>query len=234
MTDEEQPARTHAGSVYASAAAIAPRRGLRRRQLVAGATGAVAVIAGAYVLTTRLMESDQETLPEPAALAPLTTAATPGIDGTGLYAVPGNLQASRATRPAQTAKRAPSPTPSFLPSVVASPSETAAARLHAMVMRRIETVRNGTVRVSSARFDLTGQSDLTLAADEGHAERDGVRCTNRVRFSPDEPAATRNSLLLCWRTSGDRSVVTMAVAARGRPDPEDSIGIIEQEWAALD
>ncbi|WP_436527530.1 hypothetical protein [Actinoplanes sp. HUAS TT8] len=232
MTDQDQHDRTHTGSVYASAAAVAPRRSHHRRQVVIGVTGALALLAGAYLLTTQVMEADQDTLPEPAALAPLTTAATtPGIDGTGLSAVPGNLRASRTTHPAQAAKRAPSPTPSVLAS---APSATAAAFPQAMVTRRVETVRNGTVRVSSARFDLTGQSDLLLAADAGHDEGDGVRCTSRVRFAASEPVTDRDGLLLCWRTSDDRSVVTMAVAAQGAPDPQDSILIIDQEWATLD
>ncbi len=238
MTDQEQYDYVQNGSVYASAAATAPHRNLRRKQLVAGMGGALALIAGAYLITTQVMETHQQTLPEPAALAPLTTAATtPGIDGTGVSAVPGNLQASRTTHPAQIAKRAPSPTPAALAglaSAPAPPAQTAAGVPQAMVTRRVETVRNGTVRVSSARFDLTGQSDLQLAADPGHAVGDGVYCTNRVRFAADEPVTTRTGLLLCWRTSDDRSVVTMAVAAHGVPDPSDSVDIIEQEWATLD
>ncbi|BCY13907.1 hypothetical protein L3i22_089950 [Actinoplanes sp. L3-i22] len=230
MTDDDHYDYLAKGSVYASAAATAPRRSLRRKQAVAGVTGALALLAGTYFLTTKLMETSQDTLPEPAALAPLTTAATPGIDGTGISAVPGNLEAPRTTHPAQAAKRAPSPTPSDLTPQAEMPSETAAG----LVTRRVETIKNGTVRISSARFDLTGQSDLLYAADQGDAAGDGVYCTNRVRFGADEPVAEKAGLLLCWRTSDLRSVVTMAVAVQGTPDPRDCVGIIEQEWAALE
>jgi hypothetical protein len=233
MTDDDHYDYVAKGSVYASAAATAPRRSLRRKQAVAGVTGALALLTGTYFLTTRLMETSQDSLPEPAALAPLTTAARPAIDGTGISAVPGNLKAPRTTHPAQAAKRTPLPTPSDLAPRVGTPSGTAEERPAGSVTRRVETVRNGTVRISSARFDLTGQSDLRYAADEGDAAGYGVYCTNRVRFDADEPVVEKAGLLLCWRTSDVRSVVTMAVAVQGTPDRQDSVGIIEQEWAAL-
>ncbi|MFI1994347.1 hypothetical protein [Actinoplanes sp. NPDC020271] len=229
MTDDE-----HHGHVYASAAATTPGRKVRHTQVVIGVSGALAVLAGAYLITTQVMETSQKTLPEPAALAPLTTPVTPGIDGTGVSPVPGHLRASRTTHPAQIARRAPSPTPDDLgSSLIPAPLETVAAAPHAMVTRRVETLRNGTIRVSSARFDLSGQSDLRLAADAGYPVGDGVHCTSRVRFAADDPAAARDDLLLCWRTSDDRSVVTMAIATQGSPDPRDSVAVIEQEWATL-
>ncbi|WP_203742493.1 hypothetical protein [Actinoplanes cyaneus] len=239
--DGEMTGHEDQGHLYATT----PDPGLRRKQVVTLACGALAVVAGAYLITTEVMESSQETLPEPAALAPLTTAATPGIDGTGVSVVPGTLRASRTTHPAKSARRAPSPTPDDLApddlapadlasAVPAAPSAMVAAAPHAMVTRRVETIRDGTVRVSAARFDLSGQSDLRLAGDAGFPAGGGVNCTNRVRLDADDPASARSGLLLCWRTSDDRSVVTMAVVARGSPDARDSVDIIEQEWAALD
>ncbi|GIF03679.1 hypothetical protein [Actinoplanes siamensis] len=248
MSDEEQPDRTPEGNVYTSAAAAAPRRrGLRRKRAALGVAGAVLVLAGGYLLTTVLMDDRQETRPEPAVLAPLTTVATPRMDGTGLSAVPGDLRASRTTRPAQAARRSPTPTPAepaptrLAPSArpATTPPETARTsatpeqQAPVPVTRRVEPVRNGTVRVSSARADLTGRGDLLLAADPGNAAGNGVRCTSEVRFSTDEPAAYRPDLLLCWRTSDRRSVVTMAVATRGTPDPGDSVDLIAREWATL-
>ncbi|AEV87585.1 Neuronal acetylcholine receptor subunit alpha-4 [Actinoplanes sp. SE50] len=241
MSDDDRPDRTRGGSVYASEAATAPhRRGLQRRQTAIGIAGAIAVLVGSGFIVTQLMDARQDTLPEPAALAPLTTAATPGMEGTGVSAVPGNLRAPRTTHPAEAAKRAPSPTPMSLPeepgaSAPYAPSSMAVAQQgqQAPVIRRVETVHNGTVRISTARADLTGRGDLQLAADTGFAAGDGIRCTNRVRFSPDEPATTREYLLLCWRTSDRRSVITMAVAAHGAPTPADSAKIIIREWDSL-
>ncbi len=229
------------GHIYVSAVVTAQRRrDLRRRLAVAGVTGTFAVLAGAYFLTTRVTGAGQDTVPEPAALAPLTTAVTPSTDGTGQSPVPGEFRASRTTRPAQPAKRTPSPTPATLTALSApvggppQASETPGAVKHGVVTRRVETVQNGTVRVSSARFDLTGENDLPLAADGGYAAGNDVRCTTRLRFGAGEPVAARAGLLLCWRVSDRRSVVTIAVAAHGMPDPRDSVDIIAREWAALE
>ncbi|GIE88758.1 hypothetical protein [Actinoplanes regularis] len=235
MSERDRHDRLHQGQLYVSATVTAQRRrDFRRKLTVAGVTGAVAVLAGAYLLTTRVTETGQEAVPEPAALAPLTTAATPAIDETGRSAVPGNLRASRATRPAQPAKRAPSPTPATLAALSAPVGGPSGPEQRGIVTRRVETVQNGTVRVSSARFDLTGQNDLPFAADAGYAAGNDVRCTTRVRFSADEPVAAQPNLLLCWRVSDRRSVVTMAVAAHGLPDPRDSVDIIAREWASLE
>ncbi|KUL32657.1 hypothetical protein [Actinoplanes awajinensis] len=242
---DDQHEHVPAGNVYVSAAAAAPhRRALRRKQALVGVAGAAALLAGAGFLAAQLMEPQQETLPEPAALAPPATVATPGIEGTGQSVVPGDLPAPRTTYPADPARRTPSPTPSDLQTEIdasvaaggfpqaASPS--AAQGQSGPVTRRVETVRNGTVRVSSARFDLSDKGDRRLAADQGRLVADGVHCTNRVRFEEGETAVVRDGLLLCWRTSDQRSVVTMAIVKQGVPDTADSVAVIEREWAALD
>jgi hypothetical protein len=40
-------------------------------------------------------------------------------------------------------------------------------------------------------------------------------------------------MLVCWRTSARRSVVTVAVAEQGRPSSGDSVAVIQREWARL-
>ncbi|WP_433826374.1 hypothetical protein ACQP2E_30425 [Actinoplanes sp. CA-015351] len=101
------------------------------------------------------------------------------------------------------------------------------------VSRRTETLKNGTVQVESSRSDLTGQGRLLLAGAEGEPVGSGIKCTNKVRFSSGTPATERPTLLLCWRTSSDRSVVTMAVVPKGKPRAADSIEIIGKEWSRL-
>ncbi|GIF13038.1 hypothetical protein [Actinoplanes teichomyceticus] len=243
---DEQPERTPAGSLYTSAAATeSHRRSMRRKQAVVGVTGAAAVLAGAGFLVGQLMESEQETLPEPAALPPLTTAATGGSEGTRRSAVPVTRHAFRTTRPAAPARRTPSPTPEKPAAEIArsaaagglplrSAASATADRVRGTVTRRVETFGNQTVRVTSAHTDLSGHPELSLAADRGHPVADGVRCTDRVRPSAGASPGTGDRLLLCWRTSAERSVVTMTVATRGAPDETDSVAIIDREWAALE
>ena len=48
-----------------------------------------------------------------------------------------------------------------------------------------------------------------------------------------EKAAIRPNLLLCWRTSADRSVATVLVDQKGKPSAAESVQIINREWAKL-
>jgi hypothetical protein len=89
------------------------------------------------------------------------------------------------------------------------------------------------VRISTARGDLTGQSPRILAADKGQAVGNGSYCTHQIRFSENAPARAIPNTLLCWRTSDTRSVVTLAVARKGKPTTATSLAIIDREWAEL-
>jgi hypothetical protein len=100
------------------------------------------------------------------------------------------------------------------------------------VRERSEKSAQGTIRVVSARYDLTGQRELGLAADRGQAVGRS-RCTQRLRFSSESVGQLKPSILLCWRTSSRRSVVTLAVSPHGTPWPEASVAAIDREWSAL-
>jgi hypothetical protein len=96
-----------------------------------------------------------------------------------------------------------------------------------------ESIKNGTVRVTTARHDLTDSSALLPAGNRGKSVGDGVKCTNKVRFTQDAPATERPTLLVCWRTSSKRSVVTMMATPQGVPSAAPNISIINREWAKL-
>jgi hypothetical protein len=96
-----------------------------------------------------------------------------------------------------------------------------------------ESTKNGSVRVTTAGHDLTDSSDLLPAGDGGKPVGDGVKCTNRVRFSQDAAPTTRPTLLVCWRTSSKRSVVTMMATPNGEPSAAANVSIINREWAKL-
>ncbi len=108
-----------------------------------------------------------------------------------------------------------------------------AAEAAASINEWTEKVKNGSVRVTTAHRDLTGESALLIAGDRGKSVGGDVNCTNKVRFSQDAPAMERPTMLLCWRTSSDRSVVTMMATPDGEPSAGASVSIINREWAKL-
>lgn len=100
------------------------------------------------------------------------------------------------------------------------------------VVERNEKVQNGSLRIITARSDLTGQRALLWAADKG--KRYGTAsCTQNFKFSNNEKPSVRPTLLLCWRTSATRSVATALVDYSGHPSISKSLGIIDREWAKL-
>ncbi|WP_127542579.1 hypothetical protein [Actinoplanes sp. OR16] len=101
------------------------------------------------------------------------------------------------------------------------------------VTEQTKTIKGTTVRVTSARHDLTGTQRLLIAGDEGWGVGNGIHCTNRIRFSQNVPATERPTVLLCWRTSSDRSVITMATDPQGKPSTATSVDLIKDEWAKL-
>ncbi|MBB2942743.1 hypothetical protein FB565_002456 [Actinoplanes lutulentus] len=238
MADEEQHEPTTSGGLYASAVADTPeRRSLRRKQAVVGVVGAAAVLAGAGFLALQLTSSDQPTLPEPAALAPQTEETTePPTPEPSVTRTP-----KKTTKPAAEAVEiSPVPSPSDSVSAAeAAASAAAEAQLNAAgaeldpVSERTELLENGTIRIVSAPRDLSGERDLSLAADRGRPAGQGVKCTTKVRVSGGAAASARPTMLLCWRTSEARSVVTMAVVPSGEPPTSSSVEIIGKEWARL-
>ena len=253
MANEEQPEPETQSGLYASATAATPdRRNQRRKQAIVGATGAAAVLAGVAFLAVQLNDSDQESLPEPAAMAPQTTATSaPAVaaDATSAAAsvAPSVTRTSKVPKPAATVERSPSPTPSrtraATPDAAESPALGAVKDLRSKlplprdagaVNERTEALRNGTIRIVTAKRDLTGQRELLLAGDDGKDVGNGVTCTSDVKINAAVPEVQQPTMLLCWRTSKSRSVVTMAVIPKGDPPTEASAEIIDKEWAELD
>ncbi len=89
-----------------------------------------------------------------------------------------------------------------------------------------------TLRVVSARADLTGHRELGWAADAGHPVGD-ARCTQNVRFNGTAPARVRPTLLLCWRTSATRSAYTVAVDLDHAPSESVSVASLDLAWSKL-
>jgi hypothetical protein len=106
------------------------------------------------------------------------------------------------------------------------------AKGNALVNERTENTSEGTVKVVTAKADLTGQRELLMAADDG-TPIGQARCTQRLRFANAAAPREVPTVLLCWRVSAQRSVVTFAVSKTGKPSPQLSASIIKREWARL-
>lgn len=233
MANDDQQEPAPQSGLYASAAAATPqRRERRRKQILVGATGAAAVLAGAGFLATQLMSAEQPSLPEPAALAPPVIASASATGQSGASVAPSVTRTSKSPKPAKPVERRPSPTVTRTPDAAKNQSGVAAQAAGA-VSERIEALGNGTIRIVSAPRDLSGERELALAGDKGKPVGDGVRCTSEVRMASGVPASQRPTMLLCWRTSETRSVVTMAVIPKGEAPTAESVDIIGKEWAKL-
>jgi len=220
----------------------------RRKQVVLGVVGLAAVLgAGAYVITAQVMDHrSATTTSDTAALAPMVGAApeTPTEAPAASATASPSVTSSPSAAPPST-----TPSPSRGTSVddeIRKAREKAAkdgyplqraltAAPHAEsgpVSERSEPRPDGSLRIITAKFDLSGQRELLWAADRGEAVGDS-HCTQNFHFSHNTKPAIRPNLLLCWRTSAERSVATVLVDQKGKPSIAESVQIIDREWAKL-
>lgn len=221
---------------------LAARRG--RNRAMAGVAGLAVVLgAGAYATTTLISQDDGSRQTTAFEVAP---AATQHSSSVSAEPSPG------ATATVQTGKAAAA----AMPTRSLSPEEADRVRKARDAAKNKQPVlkpltpkpglptgavevtntgslkEGGSLRVVTAKWDLTGQRELLWAADKG--ERVGkARCTQTLRFSNNLEPKERPTVLLCWRTSKDRSVVTVAVNKEGRPSKKASVAEIQRQWAAL-
>jgi hypothetical protein len=95
---------------------------------------------------------------------------------------------------------------------------------------KLSTTRR-TLRVISAPGDLTGKLELAWVTDGGTAVGD-AHCTQTFRFNPKLPVGTRPTLMLCWRTSPERSVYTLLVDEAQPPSAQASLAVLDRVWAS--
>ena len=212
-----------------------------RRRAAAGAAGLTALAGvGALVITNQAGRTENI---DASAIRPPATFHTPLSPGR----VPSN---SRPSEAAQAAAVTPAPTRSLtaeqrdmLQKVRAAASKSKRPVLRALtpapgmrvtsdVQERSVPVNNGSLRIITSRSDLRGQRELLWPADAGKKYGD-ITCTQNFRFATNAKPAIRRTLLLCWRISAKRSVVTVLVDFGGRPSVGKSADVIEREWARL-
>jgi hypothetical protein len=224
--------------------ADAARRSRRRKQAVVGAAGLAALLGGGAFLFAETHDAAtmarEAGSPAPAVTSPTTPTTAP------------SPRASTKARRPTADRQGTSPSPSKSKSAAERVAEAraAAAKNGIRVERPLtphalpgatgpvtETntgslASGGTMRVTSARYDLTGQRELLWAADGGTAVGE-ARCTQNFHFTNAKKPRIRPTMLMCWRTSPAKSVITIAVVKQGRPSTATSVEALDAEWARL-
>lgn len=93
-------------------------------------------------------------------------------------------------------------------------------------------VNHRTVRVVSARTDLSSFRELAWRADAGRAVGD-ARCTQSFRFNSSMPPGERPTTLLCWRVGAGKSVYTLSVNLDEHPSEAESVALLDRAWNEL-
>jgi hypothetical protein len=239
MTHSEEGA-----GVYSSAMA---RRDRRRKKILAGVSGLAVVLGvGAFYVTDSLTHHDK-IAPDTGALAPIAPDDSPAPTSAEPTA-----STTTPTKSAAVPSRSPSPStsPTLTTEQRIAAARAAASKAGNTVKKPLPQIANaagddsltvtndgslaegGTMRVITAHYDLTGQRELTWAADDGEMVGN-AHCTQKFHFSNNQTPTERPTMLLCWRTSADRSVVTVAVTKQGRPNKQVSAAEIDKEWNRL-
>ncbi|WP_436527525.1 hypothetical protein [Actinoplanes sp. HUAS TT8] len=212
----------------------------RRSRTAAGMIGLAAVLgAGAYVTTSLLVDDDTDTAQEYRVVTPATTppSSSPAVSSPAAAAATsaGTPSASTTTDQARVrqeimAARKAAEKDGF---PVERPIEEQVG--HA-VGASSETTRSlpggGTMKITTAAYDLSGRRPLNWAADQG-TDVDGSKCTQKFHFSQGDPGGLRPTMLLCWRTSDKRSVAVLSVTPNGKPSIADSTATVDSEWKKL-
>jgi hypothetical protein len=226
----------------------AARRSRRRKQAAVGAVGLAAIVGGGAFLVTEIVTRDAPSrTPDPMALAP-TAAATSAATATPFKATPASpppaVSVSRTPSPsAPTRTRTAAERVAAARSAAAKdgvkvqrplPGVTAAGALEDLSVTDSGSLREdrGTMRVVSARGDLTGYRELSWVADDGDAVGP-ARCSQTFRFANNAKPARKPNLLVCWRTSVAKSVYTVTVDLDGRPSKQDSVAALAKRWSAM-
>ena len=214
------------------------RRVRRRRQALIGAAGVAALVGagmlvaqpftdGAPIGPTGFGAWSPLRTPAPSSSTPALSAGASSSAAADVVASPSTLtervaKAKTANERAGTTIRRP-----------LAPAGGIVAAMGAVNVTESGSVRSGsTLRVVSARHDLTGQRELAWIAEKG--EKVGTaHCADKIRLSADAEVREHKTLLLCWRTSATKSVYTVAVKLDGRPSKRASVAEIDRVWSTL-
>ena len=240
------------GGVYRSER----RRVQRRKKIAVGIAGLGAILAGGgyavsawHTAQDSLMIGDLGAFgphPPPVQEPPPTATATASPGPSAVPAPTSRPASTRLSGARRLSRPSPVPSPSRVPD-----DDLASAQLSRLLQAPRSTPSGGpataggtivvtnesgpdgsAIRVLSARYDLTRRGTLLWAADGGQPVGD-ARCTQRLRIDGGAVTENRPGVLLCWRVSPAKSVVTVATRRAGSPVAAASARVIERTWQQL-
>jgi hypothetical protein len=230
---------------------VVARRNRRRKQAIAGVAGLAVLGAGAFLVTAQVADQNQTEAKETTALAaqsPTAVASSRGAssapsvssaDPTPAKSSAGAEKPKTVEDRAKVARNANKQRGTEVRRPLnTTPEGARAAAATAGVQVRLKTYGSvqkdkETLKVYSAKDDLTGYRELGWVAGDGEKVGDS-RCSQSIRLSNNQVARVRPTLLICWRTSAEKSVYTVAVDLDGKPSTKKSVSAIKKEWARLD
>jgi hypothetical protein len=227
----------------------------RRKKIAVGVAGLAAILAGGGYAVTAWRGAQHTTIVgdtgafAPPALAAPSSPARPAKAlpaPTAVTPPPSTRPSPRLSAARRSTRPSARPTPSAMPD-----EEVASAMVSQLLQLRRATASGGltaagreivvaaepgadgsAIRIVSARHDLTGRGALLWAADAGRPVGD-ARCTQNFRIGGGAVRETRPGLLLCWRVSPVKSVVTVASSPTGSPVAATSARVIERVWRRM-
>lgn len=231
------------------------RRVQRRKKALVAVVGLSAMLGGAAYGVTVWKTAREATIivGDPGAMGPVRTpfSTSPSPSKRSRSAAPSPRVKSTVARLSgvpQMARPSPTPTPTPTSSGRADEAVAAAQISHLVQAHRDAppgtlvaaseniTLANEagpdgtTIRLVSARYDLTARGTMLWAADNGLSIA-GARCTQNLLV--DAKAQIRPGMMLCWRATTARSVVAVATSLYGRPAAALSAAAIDRAWRRL-
>jgi hypothetical protein len=210
--------------------AVLNRRARRGKRVAAGMVGL------ALILGTGACDAERA---ETAGSAPAPgVSASSAEDGTAAEspgAKPSGSQSARALSPPEQKRVAAARKNANLGKmeITRSMPQRAVAPMRDLQRSQVGDQKAGaTMRLVSARSDLTGQQELGWVADKGEPVGK-ARCTKKIQLSNNSKAGVRKNLLICWRTSATKSVFTVTVDRDGKPSKRKSVAAIAKRWAEM-
>ncbi|BAL91688.1 hypothetical protein AMIS_64680 [Actinoplanes missouriensis 431] len=215
-----------------------------RHRLAVGTAGVAAILgAGAYLVTDRIVNDADRTA---AREVPVTV--LPG----GPAETPGTPSADPATASPEPTVSATETSAAPIPSAVAEEIKEARRKMAEdgvavqrpivpKVVKPAEDVKvtekgslkkGGILRVVTARGDLTDQRELRYVAG-GVTEHRDIPCSQTFRFSTNPTPKKRDNLLMCWRTTAEKSVLAIVVDPGGHPSPDKAVDALQKAWRQM-
>jgi hypothetical protein len=253
--DDATPAEHDDSAPSASGTAQRPWQ-RRRYQVMVAAIAAAAIAATAGILVARQARQRHSQMSSGLPIGAAATPGTPAAAGSAAGVTPPQTAAPGSTTPptppapggTATGGAAPGGTATGGAAAGGAPDSAGVGRApatqptvtKALIGNVPATVTSSgsmpkehhTLRVVSAQADLTGQGELAWAADAGTPVGD-ARCTQNFRFNPGSRVGERPTMVLCWRTSAQKSVYVIAVDIDHRPSAKAAAATIGQVWSTL-